>query len=442
MDSGANIHISNCTNTVINTRPPGAFVDQVNGIGVPAEAIGDWTFWLGNRFVHSRHTFLMPKNPTSTLGSAALKLQNGYTRTTHDQFEFASYVHKDGSSFTFTKKNKLLRTINALHYAPLIFYMNKLPDNVQPICHQVQLRRTQRIRKMTSKMADFVQSQKKNIPDDINISPSTTPKNSSSSPPNQPLPSKTLPPTEDTNTSSKHNQHVAIQTDSDHHVHGHLSSLIVHLKFGCRNHKSLRHMHTTKAIENMPTISLPKLPCPICLLVKNTRLTKNRETHMGPFKPGQLMMMDYAYFSATSIRGYVAYFSITCQATGYGFVFPVPNKRPPLSLITWIAKCMQRQGRPISFARFDEGGELARSQQICQLLISLNIVMQSTGGYASNLLGKDERQHRTLAEIVTTMLYTANLSTKYWCFAILYAIYIKRRWCNYPDSVTPFQKWF
>lgn len=112
----------------------------------------------------------------------------------------------------------------------------------------------------------------------------------------------------------------------------------------------------------MPPVSLPKLPYPLCLLVKNTRLRKNKETQMGTFRPGQLAMMEFLFFSCVSIRGYVAYFSITCQATGYGFVFPVPNKCPQLSLIAWIAETLKRQGRPISFTRFDEGRELARSQ--------------------------------------------------------------------------------
>ena len=68
--------------------------------------------------------------------------------------------------------------------------------------------------------------------------------------------------------------------------------------------------------------------------------------------------------------------------------------------------------------------------------------MQTTGCYASNLLGKDERQHRTLAEMVTSMLYSSNLPAKYWCFAVMYSIWIKRRVYTYPDSKTPFEKWF
>ena len=472
IDSGANIHISNCSKTVANQKPCDKLVDQADGTGSPASATGNWTFWLGNRFVRSRGTYLMPKNPTCTIGSAALKLFDGYVNTHHDQFNYATYVHADGTSFSFTKENKLLRTINALDYVPLIFYMSSIPDEHVPLCKQVQLRRSNRTRKPTVKMKSYQLIHNKSVSTpSVPLSHSiSSPKPPSKIKTSQQIDKKSVPtlsvlPSQSiatdraisfTQTNSNQNivekdqslpsddlpQSLHIDSNTNNIVFGQLSSLIIHLKFGCRNHKSLRHMHLSNSLEHMPKVSLPRTPCPICLIVKNTRLPKNKETNMPNFKPGQLMMMDFGYFSTTSIRGYCAYFSVTCQATGYGYIFPVPNKRPPLSLIAWITETMKRIDRQIYFVRFDEGGELARSQQVCQLLTSLNIVMQTTGGYASSLLGKDERQHRTLAEMITSMLYTANLDPKYWCFAAMYSIYVKRRWCNYPDSTTPYEKWY
>ena len=422
VDSGANIHISNDPLTIRNIKPSTRGIDQADGKPTLAKSIGNWTFWLGNRFVHSKSTFLMPGNSISTLGSAALKLQDGYVSTHHDQFDFATYVHAGGSSFSFTKENGLLRTINALDYVPIVCYMNEIPSPEKAICKQAQLRKSQRLRKQTTKMVEYNKTLEKNKnTNKVLNSPtqtfpiSTSPAKIKHSSSNTSIPSPSLhvlQSNSDTTTITSSNSPTENQ-EKDMIVSGFLSTLITHLKFGCRNHKSLRHMHTTQALENMPSISLPKTPCPVCLLVKNTRLTKNKETTMGTFRPGQLMMMDFAYSSCTSIRGYVAYFSVTCQATGFGFVFCVPNKRPPLSLISWISETMKRQGRPISFVRFDEGGELACSQQVCQLLIDLNIVMQTTGGYSSSLLGKDERQHRTLAEMITSMLYSAGLPSSY-----------------------------
>ena len=91
--------------------------------------------------------------------------------------------------------------------------------------------------------------------------------------------------------------------------------------------------------------------------------------------------------------------------------------------------------------RFDEGGELARSYEVNKLLISLNVIMETTGGYASHLNCKDERQHRTHAAAVRSMLYLAGLPESFWCLALAYHTFLQRRWCNYPETITPYEKW-
>lgn len=291
----------------------------------------------------------MPKNSTCTLGSAALKLQDGYVATTHDMFNYATYTHSDGTSFRFSKENKLLRTINALDYVPLIFFMNTIPVSHIPVCKQVQIRRSARTHKPTAKYESYLKNQTQSFvpPKDV-VLPKITilppeaqsslqhkkldsiPKRVSSPPPDATPPSSDPPG----NTSCKKkcvehllqipsNQDTSVQAVENDvtEVKGYLSSLLIHLKFECRNHRTLKHMHLTQALAQMPPVVLQKTPCPICLLVKNTRLKKNKETSMGNFVPGELMMMDFAYFSVTSIRGYVDYFSITCQATGNGLCF-------------------------------------------------------------------------------------------------------------------------
>ena len=154
IDSGANVHISNDPQTMTNAKPTTRGVDRVDGTESPASHLGHWTFWLGNKFVHSKKTFLMPNNPTCNLDSSALKLHHGYVSTIHDQFMFAKYAHANGSSFSFTKENKLLRTINALDYIPIICYLNQLPETNKAICKQVQVCRSTRHRKETTKMKE------------------------------------------------------------------------------------------------------------------------------------------------------------------------------------------------------------------------------------------------------------------------------------------------
>jgi len=103
---------------------------------------------------------------------------------------------------------------------------------------------------------------------------------------------------------------------------------------------------------------------------------------------------------------------------------------------------LKTQNKQVHFVRFDEGGELARSTEINKMLIDeFDIIMHSTGGYASHLNGITERGHRTDADSIKASLYAANLDDKYWCFALLHSNFINRRWCRYPTTTTPYELW-
>ena len=246
-------------------------------------------------------------------------------------------------------------------------------------------------------------------------------------------------------TSSAHDHSTVDTTHSTNllkaPIHDSLNSLMTHLKFGCRNYTSLSHMSRTNCIDNMPTVKPPKHDCPVCLLVKGTKLPRQMKTTLVNLRPGQLFMCDFAFFNVTSIRGFKAYLSLTCQATGYSFSFPTRSKKPPLDLFLWFIETLERMGFVVNAFRFDEGGELARSTEVNRLLISKRILMETTGGYSSNLNGKDERQHRTNSEMVRVMLYLSGLDDSYWCLALSYATFLKRRWCSYPDIITPYERW-
>ena len=75
------------------------------------------------------------------------------------------------------------------------------------------------------------------------------------------------------------------------------------------------------------------------------------------------------------------------------------------------------------------------------LVEELQVVMQTTEGYASHLSGCTERGHRTDGDMVRSLLYSASLGDEYWCFALMYSAFIARRWCNYPQIHTPYEKW-
>ena len=152
--------------------------------------------------------------------------------------------------------------------------------------------------------------------------------------------------------------------------------------------------------------------------------------------------MDFAFINQVSHRGFTAYLSIRDEFSAYPFAFPTKNKRPPLDLITWFIHNLNNQGiKPIQIM-VDEGGELGRSSEFAKLLVEHNITMDTTGAYSS-FRNHDERQHRTLTNLIKSLLYIGNLPNDYWCFALQYGVFLLRRFVNYTSlqKITPYQIW-
>ena len=175
---------------------------------------------------------------------------------------------------------------------------------------------------------------------------------------------------------------------------------------------------------NMPKCTQnPSRHCEICHKVKYGRIPRNLITEDHNFAPGQMLHIDFTFMSEISVRGFSAYLSVTCATTAFPFSFPVRNKRPPIDLLNWIFKVLERQGKKVLFIRVDEGGELARSSEVGKTIADSHIIMQSTGAYASHKNGIDKRAHRTYAEMIRSMIYCARELDNIWCYALGYATF-------------------
>lgn len=126
---------------------------------------------------------------------------------------------------------------------------------------------------------------------------------------------------------------VTVATQTTLQQQFHLNSLMTHLKFACKNYQSLAHMSRTGSLSNMPLVRCPSRECPACLLVKGAKLRRNLTTSLANLRPGQLLMIDFAFFNVQSLRGYKSYLSITCQATGCTFTYPTHRMRAPVDII-------------------------------------------------------------------------------------------------------------
>lgn len=104
-------------------------------------------------------------------------------------------------------------------------------------------------------------------------------------------------------------------------------------------------------------------------------------------------------------------------------------------------RTLEKQKKTVNFVRFDKGGELGRYFEVNRMPVQeFNVVMQTTGGYASHLNGCTERGHRTDVDNVRANLYVAALDDKVRCFPLMHSNFVNLRWCRYPTTVTPYEK--
>eukprot|EP00978_Attheya_sp_CCMP212_P000292 scaffold531_cov30-Attheya_sp.AAC.1 len=114
----------------------------------------------------------------------------------------------------------------------------------------------------------------------------------------------------------------------------------------------------------------------------------------------------------------------------------------PISTFRWFISVLRSMaGKNPIYIRVDEGGELANSTDFCKAVVGLDLILETTGGYASNLNGKNESMNDNAKGMVRTFLQARSHSDDKWCFAFCYAIWIIRRILNTRVKMTPYEKW-
>ena len=111
------------------------------------------------------------------------------------------------------------------------------------------------------------------------------------------------------------------------------------------------------------------------------------------------LSMDFNFTQASSVQykkrkgmtrvvksqqGYTATLTIVDQKMRKLFAFPTAGKSPPLHIVkAFLDRYKIGYGRT-RYIRTNQGGELARSTQFCQLLLSHNCILEPTGSDAAS----------------------------------------------------------
>eukprot|EP00978_Attheya_sp_CCMP212_P016076 scaffold41833_cov35-Attheya_sp.AAC.4 len=175
-------------------------------------------------------------------------------------------------------------------------------------------------------------------------------------------------------------------------------------------------------------------PCPICIVTKGKHIPRNPTVDI-PLEPGTRLHMDFTFFNVPSIRKFTSAFTIIDVTSTYPWGFPSRSKRLPISIFQWFISVLQSMGKKPLYIRVDEGGELAKSAEFCRTIVD------TTGGYASNLNEKIETMHGTSKHMTRALLQARSHADDIWCFAFTYSIFIISRTINSRIKMTPHKKW-
>jgi hypothetical protein len=130
-----------------------------------------------------------------------------------------------------------------------------------------------------------------------------------------------------------------------------------------------------------------------------------------------LVMVNYFIwifpFEMFSVLGFSSLLSIIDDKDNQLWNFPTDIKHPPLQIIDYFLAMLQNEGITPITIHFDEDGALAQSTEFTDFLCLHHLTLEITGGYASWLIGKIERPHRTIANKAHIMLFNSGLSNKF-----------------------------
>lgn len=76
----------------------------------------------------------------------------------------------------------------------------------------------------------------------------------------------------------------------------------------------------------------------------------------------------------------------------------------------------------------DNGGELAKSVLAFRRVIrDAEYTLKTTGAFSSAQNGLVEKPNQDMARIMRALLYSSNLGSQYWSYALHHAVYLKNR---------------
>ena len=222
-----------------------------------------------------------------------------------------------------------------------------------------------------------------------------------------------------------------------------------HFRLGHPGQQTMENLH--KHADGVPSLRLknPFFKCKYCYQnmtkqMKGYSLHKNEAT--APF---QRVQMDFGFVKykakdgsgklMRSRQGFGSYLLIVDEYTRYMWVFPTKSKEAPVQVVDQFLT-MYKRNTGLRRVRADLGNEMARSKLIQNTVAKHGYVLERTAANSSFQNSKAERPHRTLGNMMRSMLKAADLDQSFWADSILHAVYLRNRLPHTTIGMSPYEK--
>ena len=113
-----------------------------------------------------------------------------------------------------------------------------------------------------------------------------------------------------------------------------------------------------------------KAPCAICYTEKMTTINKGTTVNTSNLRPGELIHMEFSFYSAIYIRCFASMLTVVCARTRMLCVFPASSKRSNVCIIRFILTTLINEQHPCKVIRADEDIVLSNSTDVTNLLVN------------------------------------------------------------------------
>lgn len=249
---------------------------------------------------------------------------------------------------------------------------------------------------------------------------------------------------------SPSSRNICIQT----RLNSEVTRILWHHRLGHASDNLLVHMHNLA--DNVPVIrpktSLEKCDSCLAIVPKRSKFSADRaipfcdDPSVSVFQHLQadvgIMVQksgnDVRYRRLTSFSGNRVYFTLEDMKTNYVFGICLPSKSTPLEWLHFTLTKITPWKSSTRSIRMDEGKETSKNAALNALLHHFGYFVDETGPDNSSAIGKVEAFNRIIKNAVVRLLYSVNLSPKYWDLAFYHLLRLYNNTPRGPNKVIPY----